>query len=369
MPSIHCTNCGRSYPADDLPYRCPVCTGIYDLVQFPEYKPEQLQETASHPGIWRFRSLLGLPENAPEITLGEANTPLVWGEVDCKQVAFKLENLNPSGSFKDRGSAVLASLLKIHGIQEAVEDSSGNAGASFAAYAARAGIQARIFVPESASGPKRAQIAMYGAEIIGIAGPRSNAAQAVRKAAEDGAVYASHAFLPQLLPGYATLAYELVEQLGSPPGTVVVPAGQGNLLLGIGRGFQTMLDCGHINRLPRLVGVQARACAPLWAVFQHGIAGYSWVTEGETLAEGVRVYQPLRGDAVLQSVEKSQGTFLAVDEDQILPGRDQLARQGFYVEPTSAMVWSAIQQLPPDAPEPLVAILTGSGLKTPSNLV
>jgi len=369
MLPIHCTNCGRSYPASDLAYRCPVCTGTYDLAQLPEYKPDLLQETASRPGIWRYRPLLGLPDDAPEITLGEGNTPLVWGEVDGRQVAFKLETLNPSGSFKDRGSAVLSSLLKSHTILEAVEDSSGNAGASFAAYAARAGIRVRIFVPESASGPKRAQIAMYGAEIIAIAGPRSNAAQAVRKAAEDGAVYASHAFLPQLLPGYATLAYELVEQLGSPPGTVVVPAGQGNLLLGIGRGFQTLLAFGRINSLPRLVGVQARACAPLWAVFHHGIAAYGWVTEGETLAEGVRVYQPLRGDAVMQIVEKSQGTFLAVDEEEIIPGRDQLASQGFYVEPTSAMVWSAVRQLPPDTPEPMVVILTGSGLKTPTHLV
>ncbi len=368
MLSIHCTNCGRPYPTDHLAFRCPVCTGIFDLTQFPEYRHDLLQDSASRPGIWRYRPLLGLPAKAPEITLGEGNTPLVWGEVDGRQVGFKLEYLNPSGSFKDRGSAVLASLLKSHGVEEAVEDSSGNAGASFAAYAGRAGIRARIFVPESASGPKRAQIAMYGAEIISVAGPRSNAAQAVRKAADDGLVYASHAFLPQLLTGYATLAYELVEQLSGPPGTVIVPAGQGNLLLGIGRGFQSLLEAGRIDHLPRLVGVQARACAPLWAVFHHGIAGYSWVTEGETLAEGVRIYQPLRGDAVLQVVEKSQGTFIAVDEDQIIPGRDQLARQGFYVEPTAAMVWSAIRQLPLDLPEPVVAILTGSGLKTPPHL-
>lgn len=369
MPAIRCTNCGRPYPEAGLPYRCPVCTGLYDYVQLPDYNPVSLKDTTALPGIWRFRSLLGLPLDAPVITLGEGNTPLVWSEVGQRQVAFKLEYLNPSGSFKDRGSAVIASFLKLIDIQEAVEDSSGNAGASFAAYAARAGIKARIFVPESASGPKRSQIAMYGAEIVSVAGPRSNAAMAVKKAADNGAVYASHAFLPQLLLGYATLAYELFEQCQGAPGTVLVPAGQGNQLLGIGRGFQILQAAGLIEQLPRLVGVQARACAPLWAVFHNGIAGYGWVTEGETLAEGVRIYQPLRGDAVLRLVEQSQGTFIAVDEEHILPGRDQLAQRGFYVEPTSALVWDALQQLPVDAPEPVVAILTGSGLKTPLHLV
>jgi len=368
MQAIFCTNCGRPYPLIGLPYRCPVCTGIYDQAQLPEFNADLLLETAARPGIWRYRPLLGLPDNAPEVTFGEGNTPLVWSEVDGRAIAFKLESLNPTGSFKDRGSAVLASLLKSYGVQEAVEDSSGNAGASFAAYAARAGIRARIFVPETASGPKRAQISRYGAEIVAIPGPRSNAAEAVRKAAEEGAIYASHAFLPQILPGYATLAYELVEQLGRAPGTVLIPAGQGNQLLGIGRGFQSLRAAGKIDRLPRLVGIQARACAPLWAVFQYGVAGYGWVSEGETLAEGVRIYRPLRGDAVLRIVEESQGAFLAVDEEQILPGRYQLARRGFYVEPTSALVWNALQQLPPATPEPVVAILTGSGLKTPSHL-
>ncbi|HWQ83947.1 MAG TPA: pyridoxal-phosphate dependent enzyme [Anaerolineales bacterium] len=369
MPAIRCTNCGSPYPAEGLPYRCPVCTGIFDFSEQPEFDPALLRETTTQPGIWRFHPLLGLPEDAGEVTLGEGNTPLVWGEIDKRGVAFKLETLNPTGSFKDRGSAVLASWLKVRGVEEAVEDSSGNAGASFAAYAARAGIRSRVFVPESASGPKRMQIGMYGAEIIAVPGPRSNAARTVQVAAENGAVYASHAYLPQLLPGYATLAYELYEQLSGAPGTVIVPAGQGNLLLAVGRGFELLQRAGLVATLPRLVGVQARTCAPLWAVYQYGISAYGWVTEGETLAEGVRVSRPMRGDAVIRIVEQSQGTFMVVDEEQIISGRDHLAHQGFYVEPTSALVWSAVQQLPPDTPEPVVAILTGSGLKTPSHLV
>jgi threonine synthase len=109
--------------------------------------------------------------------------------------------------------------------------------------------------------------------------------------------------------------------------------------------------------------VQARACAPLWALFAYGPAGLGWVGEAHTAAEGIRVRSPVRGDAVLEIIARSQGMMLAVDEEQILIGRNQLALKGFYVEPTSAVVWSALEQLAGQTPEPIAAVLTGSGLK------
>lgn len=358
---VQCTNCNQPYPGDGIPFRCPTCGGIFDYARFPGFV-----NPAAHryePGIWRFRQSLGLPDDAPVVSLGEGNTPLVWAQVFDRQVAFKCEHLNPSGSFKDRGAATLLSFLADRAVTQAIEDSSGNAGAAFAAYAARAGIQARVYIPDSASGPKRAQIAAYGAQVVRILGARSVVAEKARKEAEAGIVYASHAYLPQVMPGYATIAYELMEQIGGAPGTVVVPVGQGNLLLSIGRGFHAMQAAGLIEKVPRLVGVQARACAPLWALFEYGPAGLGWVTEGETLAEGVRVRQPMRGDAVFRQVTVDGGVFLAVDEDQIGLGRDQLARRGFYVEPTSALIWDALDQIGENTPQPLVAILTGNGLK------
>jgi threonine synthase len=358
---IVCTNCRQPFPESGVPYRCPNCGGLYDYDPWPAFDPSSVE--SGMPGLWRYRHTFELPEQAPVVSLGEGITALVFDEMFGHQVAFKLDYLNPSGSFKDRGSTLLVSFLKSRHVHSAVEDSSGNAGSSFAAYAARGGIQAKIFVPDYASGPKRAQIEAYGAQIVRVLGPRSNAAEAVKKAAQQGAVYASHAFLPQLMPGYASLAYEIVEQLGSAPGTVVVPAGQGTLLLAIGRGFEALKRAGVIQELPRLVGVQARACAPLWAVFNYGAAGLGWVTEGETLAEGVRIKHPVRGDALLQIVAKSGGRFVAVDEEEILPGRDQLAQRGFYVEPTSAIVWSALEQIAEQALDPIVVILTGSGYK------
>jgi len=233
-----------------------------------------------------------------------------------------------------------------------------------AAYSARVGIKARIFAPASASGVKRSQIEAYGAELVLVAGSRAAAAEAVRKAAAGGAAYASHASLPFNLPGYATAAYEIYDQLDrQQPGAVVVPAGQGGLLLGLFRGFQALHSAGLTQGIPKLIGVQARACAPLWALYSSGPAGLGFVAENQTLAEGVCVRFPLRGDAVLQAVKASHGSVWATVEEEILPGRDRLAALGFYVEPTSAIIWPALQQTVQDLPDPLVAVLTGSGYK------
>ncbi len=361
MTSFYCSNCHRPYPEQGVPYRCPQCGGVFALNGGITYSPDQVDKT--QPGLWKYCHTFGLPGNAPVINLGEGDTPLVEGQGFGKKLAFKLEYLNPTGSFKDRSTAPLVSFLLVRGVKEAVEDSSGNAGASFAAYAARAGIKGRVFVPDYASGPKRAQIEAYGAELVMVPGPRSEAAVAVRRAAEGGAIYASHSMLPFGLPGIATIAYEIAEQLGGAPGSVIAPVGHGSLLLGIAQGFAALQATGIIKKIPQLIGVQARACAPLVALATQGVAGLAWVSEGETLAEGVRVSQPVRGDELLRAVESSGGRFVAVEEQQILPARDALAHAGLFVEPTSAIVWAAAQDLVKELPEPIVLILSGSGLK------
>jgi threonine synthase len=358
---IKCLNCGRAYPDSGAPYACPACGGLYDYAG--PFIVREAQKGA--PGIWCDASALGA--DFDPLSLGEGHTPLLSAKLGKRKVFFKCEYANPSGSFKDRGTATLLAFLRSRGVTSAVEDSSGNAGASFAAYAARAGMKARVFVPSAASGPKRQQIQMYGAQVETIPGARSNAVEAVRHAAEAGEVYASHAYLPYNLPGYATCALEIMEQLGGAPGAVVVPAGQGGLLLGIARGFDALLAAGRIAKVPALIGVQAAACAPLVALFDMGMQGLSFVTEGVTIAEGVRVRSPLRARAVVDAVAASGGRMLAVDEAAILPGRYALARLGFYVEPTSALVWQALQGMDGrllDAIDgPVVAVLTGSGYK------
>jgi len=359
---ITCANCGRSYPLDEVVYRCAACTGVFDFVALPSYSQECTEP--SQPGIWKFRHTFGLSDNAAAISLGEGGTPLFWAKAFGREVAFKCEFLNPTGSFKDRGSTVLVSWLHSRGVLDAVEDSSGNAGASLTAYATKAGIRARIYMPENASKPKSKQVEAYGAELILVRGSRSDVAEVVKREAERGAVYASHAYLPFNIPGYATAAYEIYEQLGRMPGAVILPVGQGGLLLGLWRGFEAIRQTGLAMDLPRMVGVQARACAPLWARFKAGREGLGFVVENPTLAEGVRVRNPIRGDAILRAVAASRGSICAVDEESILTGQEELIERDLYVEPTSAIVWDGLAQMIPELPDPVVVILTGSGYKS-----
>ena len=361
MSHISCTNCGRERSNQELEYLCSTCGGVLDYESALKIFPES--NDLDQPGIWKYRASFGIPSEVQPISLGEGKTPLVWDEVHGKKVGFKLEYLNPTGSYKDRGTTVLISYLLWQGVETAVEDSSGNAGASFAAYASRAGIRGKVYVPEAASGPKRAQIEVFGVDLIRVPGPRSNAAEAVMQEAKRGVVYASHVYQPFVFPGYATAAYEIVEQLGENPGAIITPVGQGSFLLGIDRGFRSLLKAGLITGLPQLVGVQARACAPLWAAATFGKSRSDLVDEGETVAEGIRIRYPLRGDQVIEAVNNSQGSFAAVEEDEIIPARDELAARGLYVEPTSAVVWPGLLKLIDKLPDPIVVVLTGSGLK------
>lgn len=357
-----CSNCRRPYAPEGFPHVCPACGGLYDVDRPLEHS---LDPDPTARGLARFRPGFALPPGAGLITLGEGSTPLVAAAAAGGTIHFKCEHLNPTGSFKDRAAALIVSALIACGVREVIEDSSGNAGAALAAYGARAGITVRVFVPSQAAGPKRAQMEAYGAQIVEVPGPRQAAAEAAREEAAAGAVYASHAHLPHGLAGMATIAYEIVEQLGGPPASVVVPVGQGSLALGLHAGFEALRRAGRIGTAPALFGVQARACAPLWAVHQAGAAGLGFVLEGPTVAEGIRIRHPLRGDAVLRAIEGSGGGLVAVDEPEILAGRDALARLGLYVEPTSAVIWPALEALRARLRPPVVAVLTGSGLKAP----
>lgn len=358
---IACVKCGSKYPSDATPYRCPKCGGIYDWVgafPLPTQKDHKFSDT-----LWQFHTSFGLPEAMDPISLGEGNTPLIADSWMEKKIFYKLEYLNPTGSYKDRASTVLVSFLHSRKVTSAVEDSSGNAGASFAAYAARAGMQARVFIPETASGPKRRQIEAYGAELVRISGPRSAAADAVARETEAGAVYASHAYMPFGMAGIATIAYELFEQLGEVPGTIVAPVGHASLVLGILRGFKALLSAGLIERIPVMIAVQSNACAPVWAAYHHKPAP----SESPTIAEGVRVLHPVRAAALLSELDRTRDQVLTFDDDHVISAKTELSRRGIDVEPTSALVWCALTNLENKLPEPIILILTGSGLKYEGN--
>ena len=219
--------------------------------------------------MWRYREALPIGGDVPIVSMGEGFTPLLPVELDGRRLHLKLDFLFPTGSYKDRGASVLISRARELGVRAVVEDSSGNAGCAVAAYAARAGITCDIFVPEAASPAKTVQIGMYGARLHRVPGTRERTAEAAQRAAGT-AFYASHVWNPFFLHGTKTFAYEVWEQLGfSAPDALVLPAGNGTLLIGAYIGFCDLLMCGLIERMPRLVAVQAERCAPLYYMYSR----------------------------------------------------------------------------------------------------
>lgn len=358
---FQCNICKTPFPKK-ITHLCPECGGVFGIAGQIDFNPKNIEPNL--PGIWKYRHSFGLPKNAKVLSLGEGNIPLIKSHAFGSDVYFKVEYQNPTGSFKDRLTSPEISYLQSQGITEAVDDSSGNAGASFAAYIKRAKMNGKVFVPSYASGPKRKQIVAYGVSLEEVEGPRSAAFKAVQKAIKKGATYASHAYLPFGIPGIATISYEIVDQLGGVPGSVIAPVGHGSLLLGIVKGFEAMKAVGSITKFPKIVGVQAKACAPIYAQSVGGETARGKVIEGETLAEGVRVLSPVDGDLLVSLSKELPISFVAVEENAILSGRDQLASLGFYVEVTSAIVWDALKQTIEKLPKPIVVILTGSGLKS-----
>jgi threonine synthase len=310
--------------------------------------------------------MLPIADEGAIVSLGEGLTPLVPVRLYGLSVLCKPEFLAPTSSFKDRGTSVLVSAMKEMGIAEAVDDSSGNAAASLAAYCARAGIRARIFAPAYTSPAKLAQITIYGAELELVEGPRQDSALAAQEAART-AYYASHNYNPFFAEGTKTFAYEVWEHLDHiAPHNVVFPVGNGGLLMGAYRGFMDLKRAEVIERMPRLFAVQAEACAPLYAAFRQGIAEPAPVTPGETIAEGICITRPSRGAHILRAIRETGGAALAVSDRDTREAQDVLARQGLYVEPTSAVAGAALRKLANtlDPDEITVVALTGSGLKS-----
>lgn len=357
-----CTRCETIYPPDPLRFRCD-CGETLEIGGSPVYDPARVDRADLT--LWRYRHALPLPEGATPVTLGEGMTPLVAADWDDLSLYLKCEFLNPTGSFKDRGTAVLVTALVAAGVEQVVEDSSGNAGASLAAYAARAGFRATVYVPAHASPLKQTQIGAYGARVVPVPGSRAEAARAVLAAVDRGATYASHVYHPLISHGMKTAAFEIYEQLQISPDAIVLPVGHGTFLLGLARGFAELRAAGCLGRLPRLFGVQATPCAPLATAWERGAEDAVPVVEGETVAEGVRIAAPVRSGAVLAAVRESGGAVLAVPDEESLAAQRRLAHQGFYVEPTSALAVAALDRLRDRLGGRVVVILTGNGFKSP----
>jgi threonine synthase len=359
---------GRTYPLTEARWRAD--DGHYlNLAPAPGLRRADIE--TSRRSIWRYARAL-LVDAAHAVSLGEGWTPLVRGDWDGAPVLHKLEFMMPTGSFKDRGTTVLVSYLRSRGIARVLEDSSGNAGASLAAYAAAAGMACRILVPETASYPKIAQIAACGADVVTIKGSRQDVAEAALAQSAE-IFYASHNWQPFFLEGTKTLAYELWEQLGfRAPDNVVVPLGYGSNVLGADRGFAELLACGEIARRPRIFGVQAARCAPYVAALRAGGHGLVPTSIAPTIAEGIATARPTRVAEVLRAVRESGGDIVAVEEAEIVEALGGLARRGLYVEPTSAAAAAGLSRLLAGGAirphETSVLVLTGSGLKASATI-
>ena len=316
--------------------------------------------------MWRYRDWL---PPVDEVSLGEPTTPLLTLPWPGGDTTFKLEPSQPTGSFKDRASALLVGWLKRRGIGRVAEDSSGNAGASLAAYTARAGISCDIYVPSTASPGKLTQIAAYGARVIPIEGIRQAATDAAARSTDEGVVYATHLWNPLCLAGTATWAFEVWEQTeGDVPEVVVFPVGAGTLLLGAARAFEAMHRAGLTKRVPRVFGVQSRACAPLALASMGNAPDPVAVTpQAGGAAEGIMLAKPPRGREILARTRETNGGIVSVDDEQLWAALAVLAHAGVYIEPTSAVAPAGLALLRRAgriAPgERVVVALTGSGLK------
>ena len=313
--------------------------------------------------IERYRDRLPLEPGDPVVTLNEGSTPLVEAPVISERVGarvlLKLEGANPTCSFKDRGMTVAVSRAKGAGAEAVICASTGNTAASAAAYAARAGLRGAVIVPEGriAIG-KLAQALMHGARVIALQANFDEALRIVRELAAKHPVELVNSVNPYRIEGQKTAAFEVVEELGEPPGALAIPVGNAGNVTAYQRGFV------ELGVAPLLYGFQAAGAAPL----VRGAA----VDDPETIASAIRIGNPARWEDAMAAFTTSRGRVEAVTDDQILDAYRLLAaREGVFCEPASAASVAGILEhgLPvaegQAAPETVVCVLTGHGLKDP----
>ena len=360
--NLVCTECGASHEADMHALGCAECGAPLDV----EYKPD-----ARHTVRWAgFDMPVPYHSDGPAVSMGEGDTPIVpltriSESLGTSDLFGKLEFMNPTGSFKDRGTAAMLSVAAEHGVAEIVEDSSGNAGASVSAYSARAGMKAHVFAPSTAPVAKLGQIRVYKARTHAVPGPREASTDAaVEFQRENGLVYASHNLSPYFVEGTKTFAYEVAAQMSPLPDHIVIPVGNGSLLMGCWKGFSELIADGALDTMPKLHAIQAKAVMPIAAEF----AGLDWSPGEATLAGGIAVGSSPRKNQVLRALRESGGVSLAVPDESIVRWQKHLAAsEGIFAEPTSAAALAGIELLLRHGHvkrnEPVLAAITGFGLK------
>lgn len=333
-----CTTCGHTETATTKKAHCD-CGGLWKL----DYHPPAFDSKKIDRREWsqfRYRNFMAVDgESWREVSMGEGMTPIIRLDED---VLLKMDYCMPTLSFKDRGAAVLIAHCKSIGTDRVVQDSSGNAGNSVAAYCARAGIDCEIFVPEGTSPKKIDMIRAHGAACTVVPGTRDHCADVCRSRVElDGVYYANHVYNPFFYEGTKTYIYETFEQLGRIPSNLVIPVGNGTLFLGAVFALEHLLESGAIDRMPRIIALQSENCDPLLQAGIQGSEEPASVSPAPTIAEGIAIGRPMRGKEILALAKKHDVRFVHAPEDQILAARACLARKGIYCEHTTAANYAA----------------------------
>jgi threonine synthase len=381
--TLACPKCGKEYDHRKIQYLCECGSPLlveYDLAQAGKYlTPELLKERP--PNLWRYSELLPVLDPANIVSLGEGFTPLSLLPRLEKRYGFgslylKDEGVIPTGTFKARGAAVGISRAKELGVRHIAMPTNGNAGAAWAAYAARAGIEAHIVMPEAAPLITRNESAAAGARVHLVKGLISDCGKIIGRAvAAHGWYDASTLKEPYRIEGKKTMGYEMVEQLGwKIPDVIAYPTGGGVGIIGIYKALCEMRTLGWIGeKLPRLVAVQAEGCAPIVRAFEKNAAESEFFPDSKTVAFGINVPKALGDFLVLEGVYKTGGIAVAVTDGEIIKALEELASaEGAFVCPEGAAAFAGLKKLRaqnwirPD--ESAVLLNTGAGIKYPHTL-
>lgn len=377
---LECSGCGVKYSSDEVHTYCPECQSPllarYDLKSIREHIDRDAVKHRPH-GMWRWHEMLPVKDPKNVVYLGEGDTallklPNLEKELGVSNLYVKDESSNPTGSFKARGLAAAVSKAKELGIQKVIIPTAGNAGGAMAAYAARAGIQALIYMPRDTPRANIEESRMVGAEVVLVDGLISDAAGMVGiKARAEGWFDLSTFKEPYRTEGKKIMGYELAESFGwQLPDVIIYPTGGGTGLVGMWKAFAELEELGWLEntKRPRMVAVQADGCAPVVKAFHSGALFCDFWTNANTLASGLRVPKSFADALILSDLRESDGTAVAVSDKDILKAQSRLGRaEGIFPAPEGAATLVAYEKLLRQkwvaADEKVVLFNTGLGLK------
>lgn len=380
LSRLECSGCGQEYSHNQIHTFCPICQSpllpCYDLERARQ-KVDRDEITRRRKGMWRWQELLPVLHQANQVFLGEGDTPLLslpnlQKELGLSHLYVKDESSNPTGSFKARGLAAAISKAKELGVEKVIIPTAGNAGGAMAAYAARAGLRAHIFMPRDTPLANIEESRMAGAEIVLVDGLISDAAgMAGEKARAEGWFDVSTFKEPYRVEGKKVMGYELAEAFDwELPDVIIYPTGGGTGLVGMWKAFAELEALGWLEntKRPRMVAVQADGCAPVVKSFQAKALFCDFWTNAQTLASGLRVPKSFADHLILQDLYESRGTAISVGDEAILDAQRKLAcMEGIFAAPEGAATLAALEKLIEQKwihpTERVILFNTGSGLK------